>query len=129
MKLSICLMSVSVSALLATPCRAEDAPPAPSGIVIGGSAAAPAISQTCVDVQVGASVRSFACLNQSLSREVQKINPTLNAPPLDARSADHKIGVVNIPGVRQQYGQNFGVSAVPFRPAVTVVNRPGPLGR
>jgi hypothetical protein len=36
-------------------------------------------------------------------------------PPIDARSSDTKLGIVNIPAVQQQYGSNFGRSVVPFR--------------
>ncbi|WP_407112967.1 hypothetical protein [Bradyrhizobium sp. LMG 9283] len=42
----------------------------------------------------------------------------------DARSPDAKVGVVNIPGVQQQYGRNFGVSVAPFRPPPPVVSAP-----
>lgn len=55
-------------------------------------------------------------LNQRLKRKVDEVNPTINLPPLDARSPDTKIGVINIPGVQQQYGRNFGQSAFPYRP-------------
>jgi len=56
-------------------------------------------------------------LNQQLKRKVDETNPVVNTPPLDARSSDPKIGVINIPGVQQQYGKNFGVSVHPYRPA------------
>jgi len=61
--------------------------------------------------------RSFGDLNQQLKRKVDEVNPTGNNPPLDARSPDTKTGVVNIPGVQQQYGKNFGNSVIPYRPA------------
>ncbi len=64
-------------------------------------------------------------LNQKLKRKVDETNPVLNTPPLDARSPDTKTGVVNIPGVQQQYGKNFGKSVVPYRPAPPVY---APLG-
>lgn len=57
-------------------------------------------------------------LNQKLKRKVDETNPVLNTPPLDARSPDTKTGVVNIPGVQQQYGKNFGNSVIPYRPSV-----------
>ncbi len=60
--------------------------------------------------------KSIERLNQILKRKVDEINPSFNTPPLDARSPDTKIGVINIPAVQQQYGQNFGRSAVPYRP-------------
>jgi hypothetical protein len=63
-------------------------------------------------------------LNAQLKRKVDQTNPAANDPPLDAKSADPKIGVVNIPGVQQQYGKNFGNSVVPFRPAPPVFTSP-----
>jgi hypothetical protein len=63
-------------------------------------------------------------LNDQLKRKVDETNPVGNNPPLDARSPDTKTGVVNIPGVQQQYGQNFGHSVVPFRPEQPVFTSP-----
>ncbi|UGV28870.1 hypothetical protein E0H22_07715 [Rhodopseudomonas boonkerdii] len=59
--------------------------------------------------------RSYGCLNETLRRDVDKVAPSLNLPPIDARSSDTKLGIVNIPAVQQQYGSNFGRSVVPFR--------------
>jgi hypothetical protein len=92
-------------------------------IVVGGGTTAPAAVDRCVDVQIGSS-RSMNCLNQKLKGQVDRVNPTMNLPPIDARSPDTKVGVVNIPGVQQQYGKNFGVSVVPFRPAPPVFTSP-----
>jgi hypothetical protein len=39
-----------------------------------------------------------------------------NQPPIDATSPDTRVGVINIPGVQQQYGRNFRLSVVPYRP-------------
>src|SRR5262249_54197921 len=64
----------------------------------------------------GADPKAFERLNKELRRKVDDVNPTVNAPPLDARSPDTRIGVINIPAVQQQYGQNFGHSAFPYRP-------------
>lgn len=66
-------------------------------------------------------------LNQQLKRKVDEVNPTINMPPFDARSPDTKIGVINIPAVQQQYGKNFGISAVPYRPPSVTYS--APLGR
>jgi hypothetical protein len=63
-------------------------------------------------------------LNQQLKRKVDETNPTGNNPPLDARSPDTKTGVINIPGVQQQYGKNFGNSVVPYRPSPPVYTSP-----
>ncbi|WP_213737870.1 hypothetical protein [Bradyrhizobium sp. dw_411] len=67
---------------------------------------------------------AFDRLNQQLKRKVDETNPSVNSPPLDARSPDTKIGVINIPGVQQQYGKNFGHSVVPYRPPPLVYTSP-----
>ena len=89
------------------------------GTIISGTSGSgthtAAAAERCVEVEIGAS-KSMDCLNQQLKREVDRVNPTVNQPPIDARSADTKVGVVNIPGVQQQYGRNFGLSVVPYRP-------------
>ena len=102
-------------------------------IVVGGSkpaspdsSRAPASHERCVEVEIGSS-RSMDCLNQKLKKEVDKVNPSINLPPIDAKSQDLKVGVVNVPAVQQQYGRNFGVSAVPYRPAPPVFT--SPVGR
>ncbi|MBV8513148.1 MAG: hypothetical protein JOZ94_27470 [Xanthobacteraceae bacterium] len=63
-------------------------------------------------------------MNRELKRRVDQVNPTFNTPPLDAASPDPRIGVVNIPGVQQQYGKNFGHSAFPYRPPPPVFTPP-----
>jgi hypothetical protein len=64
----------------------------------------------------GADQKSLDCLNQKFKQQVEKINPPDTVAPLDARSQDLKVGVVNMPAVKQQYGPNFGHSVIPFRP-------------
>src|SRR5262249_31366420 len=92
-------------------------------IVIGGEKDKSAAPERCAEVDPAAG-KGIDCLNQKLKREVDRVNPpTINQPPLDARSSDPKVGVINIPGVHQQYGKNFGVSAVPFRPPPVVFGR------
>jgi len=76
----------------------------------------PTARESCVEVEI-AGEKSFSCLNQQMKREVERVNPALNIAPLDARSPDTRIGIVNVPAVRQQYGKNFGTSVIPFRPA------------
>ncbi|HEY0330268.1 MAG TPA: hypothetical protein VGC77_14365 [Rhodopseudomonas sp.] len=92
----------------------ERAMPLPE-ILIGGEGYVQAASDRCVEVEIGSS-RAMDCLNQRLKREVDRVNPSLTLPPLDARSPDTKVGVVNVPAVQQQYGKNFGVSVMPYRP-------------
>ncbi|WP_245311116.1 hypothetical protein [Bradyrhizobium valentinum] len=115
---------------------AANAPVKPEGrvtvrpeIVIGGGAGnAPVKPDRCVEVEIGSS-RAMDCLNQKLKREVDRVNPVMNLPPIDARSPDIKTGVVNIPAVQQQYGRNFGVSVMPYRPPPLVFSAPGGLHR
>jgi len=125
--------------LPATSLRAEDrasvppiiigAPPAaePGRAPVGaGGATAQAADkfERCVDVVIGHE-KSFDCMNESLKRQVDRVNPpVLNTPPIDARSQDLKVGVVNVPAVQQQYGKNFGISAFPYRPPPPVYAAP-----
>jgi hypothetical protein len=96
-------------------------------IVIGGDKDKGTAPEHCADTDPAAA-KGMDCLNQKLKHEVDRVNPpTFNQPPLDARSPDPKVGVINIPGVQQQYGKNFGVSAVPFRPPPAVFS--SPVGR
>jgi hypothetical protein len=82
------------------------------------------VHQRCVDVTIG-SERSFGCLNETLKRKVDEVNPVPNIPPIDAKSQDLKTGVSNLPAVQQQYGRNFGISAFPYRPPQPVFSSPG----
>ena len=102
------------------------APPAPTSVPRESNAppASGSTHQRCVDVSIGGD-RSFGCLNEKLKRQVDQVNPVQNIAPLDARSPDLKVGVVNMPGVQQQYGRNFGVSVYPYRPPPLVFSSPG----
>lgn len=71
--------------------------------------------------------RALEQLNKQLQRKVDETNPSLNLPPVDARSQDLKTGIVNIPALQQQYGKNFGRSVIPYRPAAPVYS--APIGR
>jgi hypothetical protein len=83
-----------------------------------GPASGGASPNPCASAPSG-SPEALNCLNQKLKQQVEGINPGPTTPsaPLDARSPDTKVGVVNVPAVKEQYGKNFGISAVPFRPA------------
>lgn len=109
--------------ILCGPVVAEQRPIALPEILIGGDAATQVHSEKCVEVEIGSS-QAFNCLNQKLRRQVDRVNPTLNAPPIDARSSDIRVGIVNVPAVQQQYGRNYGVSVIPYRPAPPVFNSP-----
>lgn len=71
--------------------------------------------ERCVDVTIG-NDSSLGCINERLKRKVDQVSPVLNTPPIDAKSSDIKVGTVSIPGVQQQYGKNFGISVIPYRP-------------
>lgn len=69
--------------------------------------------------------QSLDCINQRLRKQVDQVNPPVtNTPPIDAKSQDIRVGVVNVPAVQQQYGRNFGVSAFPYRPPPPVFVSP-----
>jgi hypothetical protein len=128
--LAVVLLATAASLLTVITARSEDATAGP-GIVIGGTppptwAPAGTDHQRCVDVIIG-NERSFGCINEKLRRRVDEVNPVLNAPPFDAKSQDIKVGVVNVPGVQEQYGRNFGVSVIPYRPPPLVFS--SPMGR
>ena len=114
---AICLAFLGADLVIAGQAWAEEPPKSLTEVIIGGGQ--PQVVDRCVEVQIGQS-RGFDCLNAKLRQDVEKVAPQLNAPPLDARSPDLKTGVINIPGVQQQYGRNFGVSAVPYRPPAPV---------
>jgi hypothetical protein len=104
-------------------------PHAGSATSVGGTGAGsrtgvPVAADKCAGAETGSS-QAMDCLNRKLKGEVDRVNPTMNLPLIDARSPDTKVGVVNIPGVAQQYGKNFGVSAVPYRPAPPTFSSPG----
>ncbi|MGF6310259.1 hypothetical protein ABIB82_004363 [Bradyrhizobium sp. i1.8.4] len=86
----------------------------------GGTGRAPARGGGGAPERCGDAV-SLGCINERLRKQVDQVNPPVtNTPPLDAKSQDIKIGVVNVPAVQQQYGRNFGVSAFPYRPPAPV---------
>ncbi len=56
------------------------------GVLIGGDAkpnSNPSSHRTCVDVQIGEE-KSYSCLNEHLREQVDKFNPGVPNPPLDA---------------------------------------------
>ena len=119
MKTTFCIGAALFA--LALPAAAQQADAPKPEIIIGGQSPPPA-RERCVEVEIGGA-RSFGCLNQQLKRDADRANPITNVAPLDARSSDTKIGIVNLPGVQQQYGRNYGVSVVPYRSPST--NPPG----
>jgi hypothetical protein len=97
------------------------------GVVIGGSDVKQmphgASHRTCVDVQIGGE-KSYGCLNEQMREQVDKVNPGEPTAPLDAKSQDIHIGLVNVPAIEQQYGENFGHSVIPSRPPPLIYSSP-----
>lgn len=118
--LTISAVTFAALAIAVQPAHAEDRT-APPQIVIGAPVSTE--QRRCVDVSIGGE-RSFGCINEKFKRQVDQINPVMNLPPIDAKSQDLKVGVVNMPAVQQQYGRNFGVSVIPYRPAPLVFGSP-----
>lgn len=90
---------------------------------IGGDTRRDQTIERCVDVEIGGT-RSFKCLNDRLKRRADDVNPALPGPPLDATSPDTKIGVMNAPAVKEQYGSNYGKSIYPYRPPPLIYSSP-----
>lgn len=123
--LSLIPLVAAALAMMSAAVEAEDRLTLPE-VVIHGSPPADPGHERCADVATG-NDRSLGCLNQTLKRKVDEVNPVLNIPPIDAKSSDLKVGTVNVPAVQQQYGQNFGHSVIPFRPPPPIFA--SPLGR
>ena len=117
----IVVAGVGVLASLSMPAAGQGvdgrsgASPPQGSVIIGGASQPQPNFERCIDVEIGTD-RAFGCLNQQLKREVDRVNPSLNTPPIDARSPDVRVGNVNEMAVRQQYGPNYGRSVFPFRP-------------
>ena len=95
-------------------------------IIIGSDKQhAAAYEGTCVEVEIGGEPSPpLSCLNRKLRQDTEKAQPPVIAPPIDAKSQDVRVGVVNQSALRQQYGTNFGVSVFPQRPAPPVFISP-----
>lgn len=117
------ILAIAISATIVMSAHAEDRTTVLPEIVVGTTAPVSTEHQRCVDVTIGGD-QSFGCLNEKLKRQVGQIIPVMNIAPIDAKSSDIKVGVVNMPGVQQQYGQNFGRSVIPYRPAPPIYTSP-----
>ena len=112
-------VTIAVGTMVATaPGQAEDRLIMPEITITPSPTPSPpdASHQHCVDKND----QSLGCLNEKLRAKVDEVNPTLTTPPIDAKSSDLKVGTVNVPGVQQQYGKNFGKSVIPYRPSPPV---------
>jgi hypothetical protein len=109
------MFGVATPAAAQTPGGTTGPSAEPRETIIGGNPPHAPTLERCIEVEIGGD-SAFGCLNEKLRREVDRVNPSLNLPPLDARSADVRVGNVNEAAVRQQYGSNYGRSAIPYRP-------------
>jgi hypothetical protein len=90
-----------------------------NGLFIGGITAPvqAGSSNTCVQVTIaGEKPSPYSCLNQQLQQQAQGTAQSVPSIPLGANSPSNQVGTFNEQGVKEQYGQNFGKSAVPYRP-------------
>jgi len=120
------VIAALATVLLAPPGMAQTVAPTKGDVTIGSERPPLTVHQyqRCVDVEIGGD-QSISCLNEQLKRQVDQVNPAPgNIPPLDAKSQDLKVGVVNTSAVKQQYGKNYGISAFPFRPPPLVYSTP-----
>jgi hypothetical protein len=126
----VALVTAAIVALVGTaiPACAQDRLNLPEITIMGSPPPPDTSHQPCADA-AGSNDHSLGCLNQQMRRQVDQVNPSLNVPPIDAKSPDLKVGVVSIPGVQQQYGKNFGHSVVPFRPPPPIYSGLGAAGR
>jgi len=73
----------------------------------------------CTDVQVG-SAQSYDCINAQLGATAQAIRPARSDTdaPVNSASPSNVVGTFNEGATRNRLGQNFGKSAIPYRPPV-----------
>ena len=123
------LIAIGAStACFAQCCLAQEPPPSKPPILLESKKdPAALLNQNCVDVEIGGDkAPSLGCLNQRLKQQVDTVQPSLNSPPLDGKSPDARIGIVNEAATRQQFGSSFGRTVVPPRPPTPTIP---PLGR
>jgi hypothetical protein len=115
------MLAVGIQVALSGIAFAQQNEPLPPIDVLGKHHAP---TNDCSKLAAG-SKENLDCLNRRLKQDVDHVNaPTIGAP-LGAASPDTKIGIVNLPAVQQQYGQNYGHSVVPFRPPAPTFSVPG----
>jgi hypothetical protein len=86
---------------------------------VAGAARAAAAPQAtnCTDVQVG-SAQSYDCINAQLGAAAAATPRSSSADaPLTSSSPSNVVGTFNEGATRNRLGQNFGKSAIPYRPA------------
>jgi hypothetical protein len=77
---------------------------------------APAPPTNCTDVQVG-SAESYSCINAKLGAIANGTERLSSQDaPVNSASPSNVVGTFNEGATRNRLGQNFGKSAVPYRP-------------
>ncbi len=100
----------------------------PNEVYLGGITAPAPAAKTCVQVQIaGQKPSAYNCLNQQLQRQAESAQGSgVPAAPLGAGSPSNAVGTFNEQGLKEQYGQNFGKSVIPYRPPAAVFSSGAP---
>jgi hypothetical protein len=124
---TLSLALVALAAFAGPSFGQKAAAPPVKEIMIGGQPPSPEPSgentENCVEVEIGGD-KVFNCLNDKLKRQSERVIPLPNIAPIDSHSSDIKLGIANMPAVKQQYGRNFGNSVIPYRPSPPVYAPP-----
>ncbi|WP_333837447.1 hypothetical protein [Novosphingobium sp.] len=102
-------------------------------MTIGGDAPKPLADGPCVTVEIGGyRAGHLDCASRRLEEAARaaqaQARAAIDAPVIDATSADVRTGVANQTATRQRMGNTFGTSVYPQRPN-TVPPAPRPGGR
>lgn len=64
----------------------------PPEIVGGGDELPSSVFECCIEVEIGGT-SSYNCINEKLSRQVDRVSPVANLPLIDTRSSNIQSGV------------------------------------
>ncbi len=109
------VFALTLPAAAQAPAPGDGQAAGPGQVIIGGQPPPAPSFQRCTEVEIGGD-REYGCLNQQLKTQVQRTNPSTASPPFDARSPDVSVGTANSAAVKEQYGPNYGISVLPYRP-------------
>jgi len=96
---------IVVTVETAIPAGAQDRLNLPE-ITIMGSPPPPDTQKPCTDA--GSNDHSIGCLNQQMRRQVDQVNPSLNIPPIDAKSPDLKVAWSIFPAFSSNTARTLG---------------------
>lgn len=81
--------------------------------------------RSCIEVEIdGQKASDVNCLNQELEQKAASVPHGTAVAPLSATAPNVQTGGFNQSAIRQQYGQNLGKSAEPYRPSAPVYAPP-----